>query len=168
MRDWIPVPGSARARLLHAAIEVFEEQGYDAAAVVDIAARAAVTTGSLYHHFESKNGLFQVVRQELERRVRDRMEGAAEATASGGRAAVTAALLVGFDAAVKLRALRILSDAPPGPEERTLNDAIRAIANDAPPSTAAVLLGAWRAALASAARTKDPTEARAALEWLLD
>ena len=31
MRDWIPVPGSARARLLHAAIEVFEEQGYDAA-----------------------------------------------------------------------------------------------------------------------------------------
>lgn len=49
-----------------------------------------------------------------------------------------------------------------------MNYAIRAIANDAPPSTAAVLLGAWRAALASAARTKDPTKARAALEWLLD
>ncbi len=34
-----------------------------------------VTTGVLYHHFGSKEGLYAVVREELERRVVDRMDG---------------------------------------------------------------------------------------------
>jgi AcrR family transcriptional regulator len=49
-----------------------------------------VTTGSLYHHFESKIGLYLVVREEMEQRVVDRMTGAA---AVAGDDPVGAALL---------------------------------------------------------------------------
>jgi len=95
--------------LLDAAALHFERDGYDSANVTDIAAAAGVTTGSLYHHFGSKLDLFRVIRQEMERRVRDRMEGAA-AGAGGGRRGVRTALLVGFDAAMQFHAPRILSE----------------------------------------------------------
>ena len=45
---------SSRAALLDAALEEFSERGYEAATVAGIAARAGVTTGALYAHFESK------------------------------------------------------------------------------------------------------------------
>ena len=172
MDDWVPVPGSARARLLTAAIAAFERDGYEAAGVVDIAASAGVTTGSLYHHFGSKAGLFQVVRQEMERRVRDRMEGAA-AVEGAGRPGVIAALLVGFDAALKLKAARILSDNPAGIVETVLLETLTELAAPAPPAIAAIALGAWQSALAAAvsggAVDDDAHTAavRAGLAWTL-
>jgi AcrR family transcriptional regulator len=45
---------SARAALLDAAVAEFSSKGYDAATVAGIAARAGVTTGSVYSHFRSK------------------------------------------------------------------------------------------------------------------
>ena len=57
MREWVPIPGSAKARLIEAAIHQFELNGYEAVNVVDLAGKAGVTTGSLYHHFGSKLGL---------------------------------------------------------------------------------------------------------------
>jgi hypothetical protein len=53
--------------------------------VGEIAAGAGVTTGPLYHHFGSKLGLYAFVRDEAERRLLDRMEGAAAARADEGR-----------------------------------------------------------------------------------
>lgn len=151
---------------------IFERDGFDAAGVIDIATTAGVTTGSLYHHFESKLGLFQVIRREMERRIRDRMEGAFEA-AGGGRAGVNAAMLVGFDAAVKLRAARILSDEPAGFEEPTLQDALSGVMAPLPPPTASVLLGAWRASLREVVKSQargetDSAVARSSLEWVLN
>lgn len=176
VQDWVPVPGSARARILTAGMTIFERDGFDAAGVIDIATTAGVTTGSLYHHFESKLGLFQVIRREMERRIRDRMEGAFEAayeTAGSGRACVNAAMLVGFDAAIKLRAVRILSDEPNGLEENTLAEALAELFAPAPEQAAAVMLGAWRTALRAAvhaaARGDTPAaDARAGLEWVLN
>ena len=152
MYDWIPVPGSARARLLTAALEVFERDGYEHAGVIDIATTAGVTTGSLYHHFGSKAGLFKVVRQEMERRVRDRMEGAA-AVAGPGRPGVTAALLVGFDAALKFKAARILSDDPADVTETTLLTTLTELSAPAPTAAAAIALGALQAALAASVQS---------------
>lgn len=149
VHDWVPVPGSARARILTAGMAIFERDGFDAAGVIDIAREAGVTTGSLYHHFESKLGLFQVIRREMERRIRDRMEGAF-AAAGSGREGVNAAMLVGFDAAVKLRAARILGDEPAGFEERTLSGTLRELVAPGPEHAAQVLLGAWRSALRAA------------------
>lgn len=165
MQDWVPVPGSSRRRLLDAALMIFERDGFEVAGVIDIAATAGVTTGSLYHHFGAKLGLFKVIRQEMERRVRDRIEGAA-AVAGGGRQGVAVALLVGFDAAVRFKAARILSDDPPEFDESTLRTTLAELTSPAPGTTAAVLLGAWRSALAEAAHG-DTATARAGLAWAL-
>jgi len=52
-----------------------------------VAAAAGVTTGSLYDHFGSEAGLYGFVRQEAERRLLDRMEGAAAAVEDGASGA---------------------------------------------------------------------------------
>ena len=50
-----------RAALLDAALAVFAERGFAAAQLEDIARRAHVTRGALYHHFEGKPALFRAV-----------------------------------------------------------------------------------------------------------
>jgi AcrR family transcriptional regulator len=47
-----------RNDLLAAAREVFAEQGYTCAKVTDIAARAGLSVGSIYHHFGGKSELY--------------------------------------------------------------------------------------------------------------
>ncbi len=166
MRDWIPVPGSAKARLLAAAIARFEADGFEGANVTAIAREADVTTGALYHHFGSKQGLFDVVREELERRVRDRVLGA-HAALGGGRAGLMAALLVGFDATTQLSAARILSDPAATPDRDVLGPTLASLTGPAPAGTATVLLGAFQAALARVADGGDAAEVRRALAWAL-
>lgn len=75
-----------RERLLHAAQELIEEGGYGAASVAAIAERAGVAAGTLYRHFDSKEGLFV----ELFRAVCSREERAMRAAAEviGDSAAV--------------------------------------------------------------------------------
>lgn len=167
------MPGSARRRLLDAAMLAFERDGYDAAGVIDIAGAAGVTTGSLYHHFGSKLELFQVIRREMERRVRDRIEGAA-AAAGGGRQGLATALLVGFDAAATFKALRILSECPSGAEDDTLVRSLEGLVAPAHRSAARILLGAWRSALAAAADSladsqgaSSVADVRRGLAWAL-
>jgi AcrR family transcriptional regulator len=46
-----------RETILHAAAEVFDEFGFAGASINRILQRAGVTSGALYHHFESKEGL---------------------------------------------------------------------------------------------------------------
>jgi TetR/AcrR family transcriptional regulator, repressor of fatR-cypB operon len=46
-----------RARILSAALELFEERGFDATAVPEVAKRAGVATGSIYRYFASKDEL---------------------------------------------------------------------------------------------------------------
>lgn len=47
-----------RAEILGAALLCFHEFGYERTTIADIKARANVSTGSLYHHFSSKEQLF--------------------------------------------------------------------------------------------------------------
>ena len=55
--------GARRDDILEAAAEVFVERGFDAATTRDIGERAGVLSGSLYHHFETKEEmLFALVR----------------------------------------------------------------------------------------------------------
>jgi AcrR family transcriptional regulator len=171
VREWIPVPGSVKARLIQAAMARFEADGFDAAAVTDIARDAGVTTGALYHHFGSKGDLFGLIRGDLERRIRDRMEGAGAAV-GGGRRGMISALLVSFDAAVRFRTVRILSEPFGRPDNDPLVAPLAGLAT-APESApdgaaaAAVALGAWRGALAAVAAGTAPDQARASLEWIL-
>jgi AcrR family transcriptional regulator len=51
-------PEARRAEVLQAALEVFAEVGFERATLQDVADRAGVTKGALYHYFDSKDELF--------------------------------------------------------------------------------------------------------------
>ena len=57
---------TTRAALLSAARELFAANGFVATGREDIAERAGVSRGALYHHFGSKEQLFRAVVEELE------------------------------------------------------------------------------------------------------
>jgi len=169
VRERIPVPGSARARLVRTALKAFAARGYEGVGVAELARAAGVTTGALYHHFGSKLGLYGVVRDELERRVLDRMEGAAAAAPPGDPwAAVRAALGVGFDAAVRLGAARLLGEEDPRGLPCPVAAFLERLLAGAPAALPAVLAAAWRTALQAAAGGEAAAaDARRALEWIL-
>lgn len=49
--------GTARARLLDAAVDVIRTKGYNATTVDDLCVAAGVTKGAFFHHFDSKDAL---------------------------------------------------------------------------------------------------------------
>lgn len=53
-------PGYDKKRILEIAIALFNEQGYDATSVADLAQRLGVTKSALYHHFASKEALLEI------------------------------------------------------------------------------------------------------------
>lgn len=168
VRDDFPMPGSAKARLIAAAQHQFEHVGFDATTVADLAAKADVTTGALYHHFGSKLGLYTTVRDDLEQRITDRMDGVAAALDQPGRGAARTALLVAFDAAVRFGACRLLGE--PAPAERT--DSVRQSLEGLLPArarpAAIVLAAAWRAALLEVAHGTSSTTMRHALAFVTE
>ena len=168
MREWVPVPGSAKARLIEAAIHQFEITGYEAVNVVDLASKASVTTGALYHHFGSKLGLYLTVREDMEKRMVERMEGAAAAAGSRGHPAVRAALLVAFDAAVRFTVCRILGEQPPVERDDPVATALRPLLTKHKAPAADILAAAWRATLLAVAAGASSTAARASLVYVLD
>ena len=165
MRDWIPVSTSPKGRLVLAAVKEFGSRPFEDVSVAELAAAAEVTTGALYHHFGSKLGLYVFVREDVERRLLDRMEGALAARGSESDA-VTSALLVGLDFAVREDFLRILGEPPAGTGDDRLAEMLGRSADPAAPVLGRVLAAAWRAALAAIADGADPEPARAAIAAL--
>ncbi|MGP3534315.1 TetR/AcrR family transcriptional regulator [Microbacterium sp. RD1] len=53
-------PGYDRDGVLAVAVQLFNEQGYDATSVSDLASRLGLTKSALYHHFSSKEQLLAV------------------------------------------------------------------------------------------------------------
>lgn len=165
MREWIPVSTSPKGRLALAAVKEFGARPFDDVTVGELAAAANVTTGALYHHFGSKLGLYAFVREDVEQRLLDRMEGALAAAGdeSDRSSAVKAALLVGFDFAVRDRFLHLLGAPPAGTERDRLAELLNAMTAPASPVLSRVLAAAWRAALVAIAEGAEPQSARAAL-----
>jgi len=62
-----------RAAVLQAARELFAEKGYAGTGTEEIAARARVTRGALYHHFRDKADLFRAVMQAVAADLADRL-----------------------------------------------------------------------------------------------
>ncbi|MBV9213551.1 MAG: TetR/AcrR family transcriptional regulator [Actinobacteria bacterium] len=83
----------ARAALVAAARQLFTERDFEEVSTADLLARAGVSRGAMYHHFESKTDLFRAAWEESEREVMARLASAAagsdfpfEALAAGCRA----------------------------------------------------------------------------------
>jgi len=51
----------SREQILEAALELFSHRGYGATSVRDIAAKAGLSTGNVYHHFPDKETLFRTL-----------------------------------------------------------------------------------------------------------
>jgi AcrR family transcriptional regulator len=163
MPEWVPVSTSSRGRLAEAALKEFGARAFDRVGVVELARRARTTTGSLYHHFGSKLGLYAFVRTDVERRVLDRMEGAAAALQGSPGERVAAALLVAFDYALASEFARLLTAPVPGRAEDPFRDFIASVLEEGDVPYSEVLAAAWRAALEFVVGGGDPTAARTAL-----
>ena len=57
-------PAGVRARILDAAFQLFQSQGFNATSVHEITAAARVTGGALHHHFPTKQALGEAVIDE--------------------------------------------------------------------------------------------------------
>lgn len=168
MREWIPVSTSPKGRLAIAAVKEFGARPFEEVTVAELAAAAEVTTGAIYHHFGSKLGLYSFVREDVERRLLDRMEGAIAASVPGSdrSGATTSAMLVGLDFAVREGFLRILGIPPAGAERDRLAELLGGTAAPPAPLLGRLLAAAWREALAAVAEGAEPEHVRAALAVL--
>ncbi|GAA1810560.1 TetR/AcrR family transcriptional regulator [Agromyces neolithicus] len=66
-----------RAEIVRIATRRFAESGYAGVALEDLVAEAGLTRGALYHHFGSKQGLFQAVVEQAQAGVAEAVEHAA-------------------------------------------------------------------------------------------
>ena len=72
---------TTRAALLDAARALFADKGFAATGREEIVERAGVTRGAMYHHFASKDALFQAVYEQIEGELMAAIMAAAETTA---------------------------------------------------------------------------------------
>jgi AcrR family transcriptional regulator len=107
------VARSARTRgaLLTAARELFAENGFAATGREEIAERAGVTRGALYHHFASKTELAAAVVEQVEGELVDLVVSAA-LRGSGVRDQLHRGCRAYMDACADPTMARILADAP--------------------------------------------------------
>jgi len=57
-------PNSARGRLLKQAAHLFREKGYERTTVRDLAAAVGIQSGSIFHHFRTKEDILKAVMTE--------------------------------------------------------------------------------------------------------
>ena len=89
---------TTRDRLIATARDLFGAQGYDATSIGSILKTAGVARGALYHHFPTKEALFDAV---LDRTVAEIASSAAKAARAAGDDPV-ASLRAGFGAWLRL------------------------------------------------------------------
>ena len=143
------------AAVLSVAEALFAVDGFTSVSLDDVAARASVTRGAVYHHYGSKAGLFRSVVERAQAHVADQVEAATagvtdpwESLERGCQAFMAAST----DEAVR-RVLLIDGPAVIGWEEWRAQDA----------ANSGTLLDAVLAELADAGLLSVPTSAAAAL-----
>jgi AcrR family transcriptional regulator len=100
-----------RAALLRAARDLFAEQGFAQTGREEIAERAGVTRGALYHHFASKTDVAAAVVAQLNAELVDRVVAAA-LLGTGVRDQLHRGCRAYMDACADPTVARILADAP--------------------------------------------------------
>jgi TetR/AcrR family transcriptional regulator, repressor of fatR-cypB operon len=85
--EWMPPRAAGRSRdtqeaLLGAALELFVARGFHGTAVPEVARRAGVAAGTIYHHFASKEALVNALYRKWKERVAAQVLGAFAADAA--------------------------------------------------------------------------------------
>jgi AcrR family transcriptional regulator len=88
---------ATRAQLIAIATRMFAERGYEDTSIEAVLREAGVSRGSLYHHFASKEALFEAVAEEVETST-----GTQTAAAASGATSPVDALRAGFLAWIRL------------------------------------------------------------------
>jgi AcrR family transcriptional regulator len=88
---------ATRGQLIAIATRMFAERGYEDTSIEAVLREAGVSRGSLYHHFPSKEALFEAVAEEVETSV-----GAQTLAAASGAEGPVEALRAGFLAWIRL------------------------------------------------------------------
>lgn len=88
---------ATRGQLIAVATELFAARGYDGTSIEAVLRASGASRGSLYHHFRSKDALFEAVLEEVEARV-----GSETLAAASGAADPVAGLRAGCLAWVRL------------------------------------------------------------------
>ena len=88
---------ATRAQLIAIATRMFADRGYEDTSIEAVLREAGVSRGSLYHHFPSKEALFEAVAEDVETSV-----GAQTVAAADGIDAPVDALRAGFLAWIRL------------------------------------------------------------------
>ncbi|NDI35315.1 TetR/AcrR family transcriptional regulator [Chengkuizengella sediminis] len=147
MKEWIPIPGSIKEQLITIAIEEFKRKEYKEVNISQLAKEANVTTGAIYHHFGSKIKLYLLIRNEMEQRIIDRMEGAATLFEDNPNQALVAAVKVGIDACVKLDCCKLLSELPSDKVIDRIGEFLIELNKKTIPGLEYILLPSWRSLL---------------------
>jgi AcrR family transcriptional regulator len=88
---------ATRGQLIAIARRLFADRGYEDTSIEAVLKEAGVSRGSLYHHFASKEALFEAVAEDVETSV-----GEQTLAAAGGSDGPVAALRAGFLAWIRL------------------------------------------------------------------
>ena len=88
---------ATRTQLIVIATRLFADRGYEDTSIEAVLREAGVSRGSLYHHFASKEALFEAVAEDVETSV-----GAQTLAAASGADGPVAALRAGFLAWIRL------------------------------------------------------------------
>ena len=88
---------ATRGQLIAIARRMFADRGYEDTSIEAVLREAGVSRGSLYHHFASKEALFEAVAEDVETSV-----GEQTLAAAGGSDGPVAALRAGFLAWIRL------------------------------------------------------------------
>jgi AcrR family transcriptional regulator len=167
MKSNIPIPGTIRERILNQAIADFGTHGFEGVNVQQFAKSIGVTTGALYHHFGNKLELYRIIREEVERRITSRMEGAS-AVHEEPILSIKAAMIIGFNSAVKLNVCRLLSEPDPSGNKDLAAILFKEILNKEIEGTEYIISAGWRASLRNVANGMDIEHSRNALVMLLE
>lgn len=68
---------ATRAQVLEVAERLFTDLGYEATSISTVLAETGVSRGAFYHHFPSKEALFETVLESVETRVEETLRAAA-------------------------------------------------------------------------------------------
>lgn len=166
MKEWIPIPGTNKDKLIQVALEAFSQSSFQDVNISTLAAKAEMTTGAVYHHFGSKLKLYQVIRKEMEQRIVDRMEGAASLFELPEES-LEAALLTGLDFVVKQKAYKIFSEEPQSRELDKIEEFIRNFRNEDNIPYEILIISSWRSILKGLDKeVLTQTQAKNLIKWM--